>query len=77
MLYHLLFTIYYAIQFTMEKSDTQLPFPDIMINKEEKKVFMSIYSKLADSKRYVFFKSNHPKHCLKNTPFSYACRFAL
>ena len=32
-----------AIQFTMETSDTQLPFLDIMINKEGKKVFIDIY----------------------------------
>ena len=61
-----------AIQFTVEIGDAQLLFLDIMINKESKKVFMDIYSKLADSKRYVSFKSNHPKHCLKNIPFSLA-----
>ena len=55
-----------AIQFTMETSDTQLPFLDIMINKEGKKVFMDIYSKPTDSKRYISLKSNHPSHCLKN-----------
>ena len=32
-----------AIQFTMETSDTQLPFLDIIINKEGKKVFIDIY----------------------------------
>ena len=58
-----------AIEFTMETSDTQLPFLDIMINKEGKKVFMDIYSKPTDSKRYVSFKLNHPRHCLKNIPF--------
>ena len=42
-----------AIQFTMETSDTQLPFLDIMINKEGKKVFMDIYSKPTDSKKHV------------------------
>ena len=45
-----------AIQFTMETSDTQLPFLDIMINKEGKKVFMDIYSKLTDLKKHVSFK---------------------
>ena len=58
-----------AIQFTMETNDTQLPFLDIMINKEGKKVFMDTYSKPADLKRYVSFKSNHPRHCLKNIAF--------
>ena len=31
------------IQFTIETSDTQLPFLDLMINKEGKNVFMDIY----------------------------------
>ena len=61
----------------METSDTQLPFQDIMINKEGKKVFMDIDSKLTDSKRYVSFKSNHPKHCLKSIPFSLARRIYM
>ena len=61
----------------METSDIQLPFLDVMINKEGKKVFMDIYSKPTDSKRFVSFKSNHPKHCLKNIPFSLACRICV
>ena len=70
-----------AIQFPMETSDTQLPFLDFMINKEEKKVFLDIYSKPAVAKRYskpnVSFKLNHPKHCLKNIPFSFARRICM
>ena len=66
-----------AIQFTMETSDTRLSFLDVMISKEGKKVFMDIYSKPTDSKRYVSFKSNHPKHCLKNIPFSLARRIFM
>ena len=38
-----------VIQFTTEASDTQLPFLDIMINKERKKIFMDIYWKPTDS----------------------------
>ena len=38
-----------VIQFTTEASDTQLPFLDIKINKEGKKIFMDIYSKPTDS----------------------------
>ena len=64
-----------AIQFTME-SDTQLPFIDVMIIKEGKKVFMDIYSKPTDSKRYVSFKWNHPKHCMKISHFLLLVEFA-
>ena len=63
-----------VIQFTMETSHTQLPLLDIMINKEGRKLFMDIYSKTTDLKRYVSFKSNHPKHCLKNISFSFTCK---
>ena len=31
-----------AIRFTMETSDTQLPFPDIMINKEKRSLWIFI-----------------------------------
>ena len=61
----------------MEAIDTQLPFLDIVINKIVKKGFygyFDIYSKPTDSKRYISFKSNPPKHCLKNIPFSLARR---
>ena len=62
------------IQFTMEKSQTRLPFLDIIINKSGTKVWMDIYNKPTDSKRYVPFTSNHPRHCLTNIPFSLARR---
>ena len=65
-----------AIQFTMETSDTQLPFLDVLINKEGKKIFMDIYSKPTDSKRYVSFKSNHPRYCLKISHFLLLVEFA-
>ena len=58
----------------MEKSQTRLPFLDIMINKSGTKIWMDIYNKPTDSKRYVSFMSNHPKHCLTNIPFSLARR---
>ena len=38
---------------------------------------MDIYLKPTDSKRYVSFKSNNPKHCLKNIPFCLARRICM
>ena len=61
----------------METSDIQLLFLDIMIKKEEKKVFMDIYSKPTDSKRYVSFRLNHPTNCFKNIPISRARRICM
>ena len=58
----------------MEVSDNNLPFLDILINKCDKKIWMDIYAKPTDAKRYVPFNSCHPKHCLKNIPFCLARR---
>ena len=58
----------------MEKSQTRLPFLDIMINKSGTKIWMDIYNKPTDLKRYVPFTSNYPRHCLANIPFSVARR---
>ena len=62
------------IQFSMELNDNKLPFLDILITKSGKKIWMNIYSKPTDSKRYVPYLSNHPKPCLKNIPFCLARR---
>ena len=56
----------------MEKSQTSLPLLDIMINKSGTRTGMDIYSKPADSKRYVLFMLNHPRPCLTSIPFSLA-----
>lgn len=63
-----------ALQFTMKASETHLPFLDILISKDGKSDFLDIYSKPTDSIRYVSFKSNHSKHCLKSIPVSLAHR---
>ena len=51
------------LQFTMDRSATNLPFLDIMINKTRTKIWMDINNKPTDSKRYVPFTSNHPRSC--------------
>ena len=58
----------------MEKSRTSLPLVDIMINKSGTKTGMDIYSKPADSKRYVPFMLNDQRPCLTSIPFSLARR---
>ena len=58
----------------MEKSQTGLPFLDVMINKSGTKISINIYNKTTDSKRYVASTSHHPQHCLANIPFSLAER---
>ena len=58
----------------MEKSQTRRPCLDIMINKSGTKIWMDIYNKPTDSKRYILFTSNHPRHCLTNMLYSLARR---
>ena len=58
----------------MERSTTNLPFLDILINKTGTKIWMDIYNKPTDSKRYVPFISNHQRSCLRNIPFCWAGR---
>ena len=62
------------IQFTMEKSQARLPFLDTMINRSGTKIWMDIYNKPTDSRKYVPFTSNHPWQCLTSIPFSLARR---
>ena len=56
----------------MERSTINLPFLDAMIHKTGTKIWMDIYNKPTDSKRYVPFTSNHLRSCLRNTPFCLA-----
>ena len=65
------------IQFSMELNDNKLPFLDILITKSGKKIWMNIYSKPTDSKRYVSYLSNHPKPCRKNIPFCLPRRICM
>ena len=56
----------------MEKNSNKTTF--FRYNDKEKwyKNSMDIYNEPTDSKRYVPFTSNHPRHCLTNIPFSLA-----
>ena len=53
-----------SIQYTMEKSETELPFLDILIKQDD------LYRKPTDTRRYVPFSSNHPRQRKKNIPFT-------
>ena len=45
-----------------------------MINKSGTRIWMDMQNKPKNSKRYIIFTSNHPRHCLTNIPFSLARR---
>ena len=65
------------IQFSMELNDNKLSFLDIFKTKPGNKIWMNIYAKPADPKRYASYLSNHPKSCLKNIPFCLARRICM
>ena len=58
----------------MEYSKDAIPFLDILIKRNNDKIWMDIYYKLTDTHRCLPFSSNHPKHGKKNIPFTLASR---
>ena len=62
------------IQFTMEKSTTEIPFLDIMIKRSDDGISLDLYRKPTDTQRCLNFNSCHPSHCKVNIPFSMARR---
>ncbi|XP_014771811.1 uncharacterized protein LOC106870299 [Octopus bimaculoides] len=62
------------IQFTMEYSQDQLPFLDILIIKKGINIETDIHYRPTDSKQYPLFTSNHPKYTKTNIPFNLARR---
>ena len=65
------------IQYTMEKSETEIPFLDILIKQDDTGIWMDLYRKLTDTRRYVPFSSNHPHHSKKSIPFTLARRICV
>ena len=58
----------------MEYSKTAIPFLEILIKRNNDKIWMDIYYKPIDTHRCLPFSSNRPKHCKKNIPFTSASR---
>lgn len=72
--HNLLNNLHPKIQFTMEKDANELPFLDILLYKEETKLFTDIYYKGTDTHQYLDFHSCHPKHTKYNIPYTLARR---
>ena len=67
-------SLYPDIRFTIECSDKQLPFSDVLVKKGCSKLETDIYYKPTDSKQYLLFNSCHPKHTRTSIPYSLARR---
>lgn len=70
----LLNSLHDKIQFTMEKDERQLPFLDVLVYKEGRRLHTDIFYKETDAHQYLHFKSSHPKHVKNNIPYSLARR---
>lgn len=62
------------IKFTIEKSEKQLPFLDILLVKTGTQLKTDIYFKVTDTKQYLNFYSCHPRHTKKSIPYNLARR---
>ena len=62
------------IDFTIEKSEKQLSFLDILLIKDGTRLSTDIYFKVTDTKQYLNFYSCHPRHTKKSIPYNLARR---
>lgn len=62
------------IKFTLESSDTKLPFLDVLVIKKNSKLFTDIYYKTTDTHQYLHFNSCHPHHTKTAIPYNLARR---
>ena len=60
------------IKFTLESSDTKLPFLDALVVKEGKTLSTDIYYKPTDTHQYLHFGSCHPHHTKTAIPYNLA-----
>ena len=58
-----------SIKFAMETSNKELPFLDILIKKNDGKIWMDIYFKLTHTHRCLAFSCSHPKYCKRTYHF--------
>ena len=54
-----------TIQFTMEFSDQEIPFLDILIKRDNNGIWMDLYHKPTDTQQCLPYSTSHSKHCLK------------
>ena len=72
--FNLLNQINHSIQFTMESSDTELKYLDVLVYKTPEGFKTVVSSKDTDSGTVLHYTSNHPRHCRDNIPFNMARR---
>ena len=67
-------TIDNKLEFLVDKVGETVNFLDLIIYKDNNKIETDIYYKETDTKQYLNYNSNHPRHIKNNIPFNLARR---
>ncbi|OOY45291.1 hypothetical protein, partial [Solemya velum gill symbiont] len=70
----LLNSLHPAIEFTMEIGEKQLPFLDVLVQKNNTLLTTDVFYKSTDTHQYLDFRSSHPSHTKRNIPYCLARR---
>ena len=73
-LHNILNNLHIDIKFTLQFSNTEQSFLDVLVKNREGKIETDIYYKDTDSKQYLLFNSCHPRHTKINIPYNLARR---
>ena len=73
-LHSILNNLHTDIKFTLQYSNTEQSFLDVLVKSLNGKIETDIYYKDTDSKQYLLFQSCHPRHTKINIPYNLACR---
>ena len=76
-LHYILNSLHPSINFTIEYSQKELPFLDVLVKKTGTNIDTDIYFKPTDSQQYLIFDSCHPKHIKLSIPYSLARRLRM
>ena len=76
-LHYILNFLHPSINFTIEYSQKELPFLDVLVKKTGTSVDTDIYFKPRGSQQYLIFDSCHPNYIKLNIPYSLALRLKM
>lgn len=66
---------HHSIKFTMEKSETEIPFLDTLVYIQNEIIKTKLYIKPTDKKQYLHYNSEHVQHIKNSIPYAQALRF--
>ena len=73
-LHNILNNLHTDIRFTLQYSNTEQAFLDVLVKNQDGKIETDIFYKETDSKQYLLFYSCHPRHTKVNIPYNLARR---